>query len=251
MPTPNYTDTASDYKALFNAEGRSNASAAVTSNEQFDRDNLLHFIEKYFKTNVSGGFKLVNLRAFLHVLVKSVSMIADNKTSAILASTSIRVSSTATDRWYLGSITYGWNYFSWSQYIVGTLNENTTPNIFGSYSTMGIDVPFEIFSPRLTGTILKNSGTGDVDFIMYYTDQDDSGNTYLQNPVFIGKDTVNCAVTSTGYDINLTSAQDFKVPQGKKIFILVRNTSYSSGSDTLKISWSLSYNKRSTNYTIT
>lgn len=248
--TPNYTDQAASYKSLFNAQGRSNPGAAVKSNEQFDRDNLLHFIEDKFKTNVKGGFKLVNLRAFLHTLVKSISVDSDDKVGHILASSSMRISASAADRWYMGSLSYGWNYFSWSQYITGTLNSGTTPQIFGTYSNMAIDVPFEIFSPRLSGTVMNQGHTGDVDFIMYYTDQDDSSQTYLQNPVFICADTVNCAVLSTGYEINASSAVGFKVPQGKKIWLLVRNTGGGGTTETIKVSWSIAYDKRPTNYSL-
>lgn len=248
MATPNYTDQASSYKDKFNAQGRSNDSASVTANEQFDRDNLLHFIEENFKTNVKGGVKVENIRAFLHTLVKSSEIIADDKTFGCLAAGSFRVSATANNRWYFGSATYGWAYFSWSQFITTALSSSTTPVINGQFVHLGIEVPFEIFDVKISGTVINSSQTGDVDIIAFYTDQDNGTDTNLQNATFIGEDTVDCAVLSTGYDFSVSASTGSKIPQGKKIFIFVKATSHTSGSDFIRVSWNISYSKRSTNY---
>lgn len=248
MATPNYTDQASSYKSKFNAQGRSNDSAAVTANEQFDRDNLLHFIEENFKTNVKGGVKVENIRAFLHTLVKSSEIIADDKTFGCLAAGSFRVAATANNRWYFGSSSYGWAYFAWSQFTTTALSSTTTPNINGQYAHLGIQVPFEIFDVKISGTVINASQTGDVDIIAFYTDQDNGTDVNLQNPVFIGKQTVDCASLNTGYDFSVSASAGSKIPQGKKIFIFVKATSWTAGTDYVRLSWNISYSKRSTNY---
>ena len=90
--------------------------------------------------------------------------------------------------------------------------------------------------------------TGSVDLIAFYTDQDNGSDVLLQNATFIGKDTINCAITSTGYDFSISAASGSKIPAGKKIFFFVRATSWTAGIDYLRLSWGISYSKRSTNY---
>tara|TARA_X000001382_G_scaffold101953_1_gene76643 strand:+ start:5220 stop:5975 length:756 start_codon:yes stop_codon:yes gene_type:complete len=249
MATPNYTNEASNYNTKFTGQGRSNDSAAVTANEQFDRDNLLHFIEDNFKTNVKGGIKAENVRAFLHTLVKSVEVIADDKTFGSLAAGSFRVGATAADRWYYGSGTYGWAYFAWTQFTTVSLSNTVSPSILGQYSHLGIEVPFEVFDVKISGTVLNSSQAGNVDIIAFYADQDDGTNASLQNATFIGQKTVNCAVVSTGYDFAVESVAGSKIARGKKIFLFVKASSHTGGTDFVKVSWNISYSKRSTNYT--
>ena len=246
----NYTNEASNYSGKFNAQGRSNDSAAVTENEQLDRDNLLHFIEDKFKTNVKGGIKAENIRAFLHTLVKSVEVVADDKTFGCLAAGAFRVSATGANRWYFGSATYGWSYFAWSQFITTALSSTVPPVISGQFVHLGIEVPFEVFDVKISGTIMNASQTGNVDVIAFYTDQDDNSNSTLQNATFIGQQTVDCAVLNTGYDFSLSATAGSKIPRGKKIFFFVKATSFTSGTDFIRVSWSISYSKRSTNYSV-
>ena len=248
MATPNYTDQASDYKSKFTGQGRSNDSVDVSANEQFDRDNLLHFIEENFKTNVKGGVKLENLRAFLHTLVKSVEVVSDDKTFGSLAAGSFRISATANNRWYYGSSTYGWAYFAWSTFVTTALSSTVRPSIIGQYAHLGIHVPFEIFDVKISGTVVNSSATGDVDIIAFYTDQDNGTDVNLPNATFIAEQTVDCAIVNTGYDFSLSLAAGSKIPQGKKIFLFVKASSWTAGTDYVRVSWNISYSKRSTNY---
>ena len=248
MATPNYTDQASDYKSKFSAQSRSNDSAAVKGTEQFDRDNLLHFIEDKFKTNVKGGVKLENIRAFLHTLVKSVEVLKDDKTFGSLVSSTFRIGAGGSDRWYYGSVSYGWNYFSWSTFVTTNLGATSAPSIPGSNSHLGVHVPFEIFDTKISGTVMNTNQTGNVDLVAFYADQDNGSDTLLQNVTFIGKHTVNCAIVSTGYDFSISAVSGSKIPAGKKIFFFVRATSWTGGIDYLRLSWGISYSKRSTNY---
>ena len=127
MPTNNYNSSATLYKALFDALGRTPTVALVPENEEVNRDELLHFIEEKFKTGIKGGVTIDNLRAILHTIVKSALIKKDDIRQNLLMNKSIYVSSSATDRWYYGSYSYGWDFYSWSQYITCLLYTSPSP----------------------------------------------------------------------------------------------------------------------------
>lgn len=242
MPTDDYSNSAQSYKVLFSEQARSNDSAAIRANEQFDRDNLLHFVEDKFKTNKKGGVSLVNLRALFHTLIKSVSMVSDDNNFAVIGQRSGQISSTDASRFYHGNATYGFNGTDWSSYASGhtTLRANE--------STTAIKVPFEITFPTIKGYIQNSTSTGNVTIKAYYTDQDDGSNAYVQNPVLIGSKVVNCAITATNYDFTLPLA-DIKIPADKLIWILVQNTGHTSSTEYLKIGLTIYGNLHPANWT--
>tara|TARA_B110000967_G_scaffold128632_1_gene131407 strand:- start:14157 stop:14921 length:765 start_codon:yes stop_codon:yes gene_type:complete len=253
MPnTPDYTDQAASYALKFNAQSRSNDNAAVTANELVDRDNLLFFIEENFKTNVKGGVKLENLRAFLHALVKSVSVLSDDKTFAILMHTSFFMNTGAANRWYFGSQSSGWSSTSWSQYSTQAAINSTTPySMTGLYSNMGVDVPFEMRNFKVFGSVLNTSATGDVDIVLYYYDNDNPSFGTLQNPVFLCTvPTVTLASAATSYPFVGSASPSVVIPQGKKIFAFIRNTGHGgSGNETLRVTLGFQYSKYSSGFT--
>lgn len=253
MPnTPDYTAQAASYALKFNSQSRSNDSAAVTANELVDRDNLLFFIEENFKTNVKGGVKLENLRAFLHALVKSVSVLSDDKTFAILMHTSFFISTGAANRWYFGNQSSGWASTSWSQFNTQAAINSTTPApMTGFYSNMGVDVPFDIRNFRVFGSVLNTGSTGDVDIVVYYYDNDDASQSNLQNPVFLCTvPTIDIAVAGTSYSFVGSASPSVVVPQGKKIFAFIRNTGHGgAGTESLRIDLGYQYSKYSSGFT--
>tara|TARA_R110002072_G_scaffold276495_1_gene438165 strand:+ start:772 stop:1506 length:735 start_codon:yes stop_codon:yes gene_type:complete len=242
MPTDDYANSAASYKLLFSSQSRSNDSAAVTANEQFDRDNLLYFIEDKFKTNKTGGVSLTNLRAFFHILIKSVSMVSDDNNLAVIGQRSGSISTTDATRFYLGNSTYGFNGTEWSSYS----SSHTT--LRGQDSSVAIKAPFMISFPTIKGVIQNATSTGNVTIKAYYTDQDDGTSAYIQNPVLIGSTVVNCAVTATNYDFTLSVA-DMQIPANKLIWILVQNTGYTSSTEHLRIGATIYGNMHSANWT--
>lgn len=237
--TDNYTDSASGYSAVFSAQGRTNASAAITANEQADRDNLLHFVEDKFKTNVKGGFSLYNLRAFLHTLIKSIRVQADDKAYVVIGNRGGRISSGDAGRYYYGSSSSGYNTFS--SY---TSNES---NLSAQYSFNAISAPFELFDVSCKGTIQNGTSTGDITIKLLYSDQDNGVDNYVQNLTQIGSTTVDCAITDTGYDYAVSSV--VKVPAGKLIWLLIENTGHTSGTEYLYFTNCLYATTHSTNWT--
>jgi len=242
MPTDDYSNSASSYKLLFSSQSRSNDSAAVTANEQFDRDNLLHFVEEKFKTNKKGGVSLLNLRALFHTLIKSVSMVSDDNNLALIGQRSGQISSTSASRFYFGNSSYGFNNTSWSSY------SSSHTLLRSSESNAAMKVPFQITYPTIKGSIQNSSSTGNVTIKAYYTDQDNGSSSYVQNPVLIGSRVVNCAITDTNYDFTLPVA-DIKIPANKLIWILVQNTGYSSSVEYLRIALSIYGNTHPSNWT--
>lgn len=242
MPTDDYSNSASSYKLLFSSQSRSNDSAAVTANEQFDRDNLLHFVEEKFKTNKKGGVSLLNLRALFHTLIKSVSMVSDDNNLALIGQRSGQISSTSASRFYFGNSSFGFNNTSWSSY------SSSHTLLRSSESNAAMKVPFQITYPTIKGSIQNSSSTGNVTIKAYYTDQDNGSSSYVQNPVLIGSRVVNCAITDTNYDFTLPVA-DIKIPANKLIWILVQNTGYSSSVEYLRIALSIYGNTHPSNWT--
>lgn len=234
-----YTDSASSYKQKFTAQGRSNASAAITANEQQDRDNLLYFIENNFQTNVKGGITAENLRAFLHILVKSVRTQADDKSYVVIGNRGGRVSTSDAGRYYYGSSSTGYNTFS-------SYTTNLA-NLSAAYSFNSIRAPFQLFNVSCKGTIQNATSTGDVCIKMYYSDQDDGTNTYVQNLTLIGTTTVDCAITDTSYDYAINSTVN--VPEGKLIWCLVENTGHGSGTEYLYFTHCVFATRHSANWT--
>lgn len=244
MPTDNYTDTASSYLAKFLAQSRNNDSAALTANEQIDRDNLLHFIEENFKTGVKGGITAENLRAVLHALVKSTSIIADDDTTRPIFTRSGRISSTLDTRHYYGSSAFGFMYTSWSSYT------SNLANLPASGSNSAFLMPYDIYGATLNGTISKSTNAGDVTVSVYKSDKDDGTNTYVQNLTLIGKQTVTLAAVSTPTEFTVTTAspQD-KISADKLIWVVVTNDSWSSGTEYVTISCQFHGKERSSNWT--
>ena len=244
MPTDNYTASASSYIAKFLAQSRNNDSAALTANEQIDRDNLLHFIEENFKTGVKGGITAENLRAVLHALVKSTSVIADDDTTRPIFTRSGRISSTLAARHYYGSSSFGINYTSWSSYT------SNLANFPASASNSAFLMPYSIYGATLNGTISKTSNAGDVTVSLYQSDKDNGTDIYVQNLTLIGKEVVTLSAVSTPTEFTITSAspQD-KINADKLIWVVVTNDSYSSGTEYLTISCQFHGKERSSNWT--
>lgn len=238
--TPDYTSQAASYAAKLLGQSRTNDSAALTGNEQFDRDNLLYFIEDNFKTNVKGGFTLANLRAFLHILVKSCFVVADDAPTQVIAQRSGRIVSSSTIRFYYGSTTYGYMYHSWSSF---TTNINA---IDASYSHNAIKLPYDVYDLSVKGFVKNSSSTGNVSVHAYYGDQDNGSDLYVQNMTLIGTEVVNIAATNTNYNFSISLAG--KVEEGKMVWIMLKNDS-ASGSEIINIQATLFGTKRSANWT--
>lgn len=248
MATQDYTSVASSYKAKFAGQSRSQASAAVTSNEQFDRDNLLHFIEDNFKTNVKGGLTMENLRTFLHVLVKSSRIQNDDNSLGVLHSNSFSISSTGSSYHYFGNSTYGYNHYYWSQRISTTLSSTVLPSLIGSYGNMGVDCPFDISKFSCSGSISNTTSTGIVKVRFYYSDNDNDSSSKLGNMTYIGMSEVNCAVTDTNYNWSISTTTP--IPAGKKIFMFIQNEGWTSGIEHIKATITMSHQTLSSNWTI-
>jgi|TARA_R110000744_G_scaffold376068_2_gene490096 hypothetical protein len=244
MPnTPDYTSQAASYAEKLSGQSRSNASAAVKGSQQFDRDNLLYFIEDKFKTNVKGGFKLENLRAFLHFLVKSCFIVFDDSPVQVIAQRSGRIVASNVLRFYYGSTTYGYMYQSWSSF---TTNVNA---IDAAYSHNAIRLPYDVYDLTVRGFVKNSSSTGNVSIHAYYGDQDNGSDLYVQNMTLIGTDVVNIAATNTNYDFVMSLPG--KVPQGKMVWIMLKNDSGSGSSEIINIQATLFGTKRSSNWTAT
>jgi len=250
--TPDYNDQASSYSLKFSAQNRSGTITPVTSNEIANRDNLLYFIEDKFKTNVKGGFKLENIRAFLHSLVKSVPILADDKSYGVLMNTSFYISSSANNRWYFGSQTQGWNSYSWSQYTTNTVSSVSIPSVTGLYANMGVDVPFELSNFKVFGTILNLSQTGDIDIELFYYDSDEGAASNLENGVHICTvPTITCAAASTSYAFESSASPSLKIPKGKKVFAFIQNRGHGGGgTETLRVTMGYQYSRHSPNFTV-
>jgi len=247
MPTNDYNSSASIYKALFDALNRTPAVALVPENEEYNRDELFHFIEEKFKTNIKGGITAENLRAVLHTIVKSSIIKKDDERQGLLMAKSFQVSSGAADRWYLGNFTYGWDYHIWSQYVTNTnLDSSNIPSISGSFAHLAIDVPFPLYNFTVKGSVSNTVGTGIVDMAFFYSDNDDSSNVFLQNVTFITSLQVDCNVTQTAIAFSQSVGDSFVIPEGKKIFAFIRNTGYDNN-EKLRINLQYQYtNKVST-----
>lgn len=248
MPTQDYTVSASDYNLGFSSQNRSTStSAAVTANTQWDRDNLLHFIEENFKSEVRGGVKLENLRAFLHVLVKSARIQKDDSGLGVLISNSFQISSSAANRYYFGNQTYGFAYHNWSQINTQALSATTLPSIASVFSNMGVNSPFEFKKFFCRGSVANMTSTGVVDIKFYYADDDNNAASLLANVVYVGTAQVNCAVTDTAYSWAMSSV--IPIPAGKKIFMFVRNTGYASSTEFIRVSYTMYFELLSESWT--
>ena len=246
MPTDNYEDSANSYWLKFQAQSRSNDSAALTANEQQDRDNLLHFIEDNFKTGVKGGVKVEDLRAFLHLLVKSAHIQADDQNSRVLFSRGGRLSTTSATRHYYGSSTYGWTYTSWSSYAT------TVTNLYGSSANNAFVMPYSVKKIQAKGTIKKTAGSGDVTIRVYQSDGDDGSNTYVQNQELIMEKTIDVAVANDVYEFTIDPApadRDNTILTGRYIWVVVTNDGWTSGTEYLAMSIEISGQELSTNWT--
>lgn len=244
MPT-DYTSTAAGYKALLSAQGRNNASAAVNNNEQFDRDNLLHFLEENFQSN-GQGVSIERFRALLHVLIKSVRVQKDDYSRQILVNRACRIATSSTTRNYCPSAYYGFMYSYWSTFFTGTFSSTTLPSIGAQNGNAFPTTPFDCWDLKSEGFVQNSTTTGDVHIHMCYADPDDASNTNMQNVVFIGQTTVNCAVTDTDYPYAIQHTG--KIPQGKKIIMLVRNAGWTSGTETLYFSNTITFSTHNSNY---
>ena len=250
MPTQDYSDAANSYNLKFSGQSRSAATpASVSSNHQWDRDNLLHFIEDNFKSGIRNSVSVEDLRAFFHILVKSVRNQVDDSSYGILAASTMRISTGAANRYYYGSQTYGWAYHIWSQYTTSDLDNTTLPSISGLHSITGVVAPFDLYNFGCRLTLMNDTSTGDVDIKFYYGDSDENASANIQNMTYIGQvPTKSLAVTDTGYDAVMTST--VKVPAGKRVYMFVRNTGWTSGTEYLRISWTMFYETHSANWTV-
>jgi hypothetical protein len=248
MPTPDYTSQAAGYKALLNGQNRNNASADVSANEQFDRDNLLHFLEENFKTN-GNGVSIENFRALMHTLIKSVRVQKDDYSKQILVNRAFRILSSSAGRSYFPSPYYGFMYGYWSTFFTGTFSSTTLPSVGASNGNSFPLTPMDCWDLKSSGFVQNSTSTGDIHIWMAYADPDDATNTNMQNLVFIGETTVNCAITDTDYPYSIQHVG--KIPQGKKIIMLVRNAGWTSSTETLYISNSLVFSSHNSNYSQT
>ena len=213
MPTNDYNSSALIYKALFDALNRTPTVALVPENEEYNRDELLHFIEEKFKTGIKGGITAENLRATLHTIVKSSINKQDDEREGVLAMISPYVNSGANNRWYFGNFTNGWNEGLWSQYVTTTtIDSSSQPTINGLFSHMGIKVPFTLYNFKVFGSVAKSAGTGIVDFALVYTDEDNNSNVNMQNVVHLLNFSVDCTVTSTSFAFSQTVSSSVIIP---------------------------------------
>lgn len=245
MPTPDYTSQSEVYRGLLNGQNRNNASAAVSNNDQFDRDNLLHFLEENFQSN-GQGVSIEKFRALIHTLIKSVNVQKDDYSRQVLCCRSARVSSAATNRSYFVSPYYGFMYTYWSTYFVGTFDESTLPSVSASNGPAFPSLPLDAWDLTATGTIQNASSTGDVQIFMCYADMDDATNANLQNTTFIGTTTVDCAITDTDYAWTIQFSG--KIPKGKKILTFVRNAGWAAGNEILYFNQNITFSTHNTNY---
>ena len=245
MPTPDYTSAAAGYKALLTAQGRNNSSADVNNNEQFDRDNLLHFVEENFQSN-GEGVSIERFRALLHTLIKSVRVQRDDYSRQILANRAFRVASSATNRNYIPSPYYGFMHSYWSTFFVGTFSSTTLPNVGASNGNSFPLTPMDCWDLKSSGFVQNSTSTGEIHIWMAYADPDDATNTNMQNLVFIGETTVDCAITDTDYPYAIQHTG--KIPVGKKIIMFVRNSGHTSGTETLYVSNTLMFSSHNSNY---
>ena len=244
MPT-DYTSAAAGYKALLNAQGRNNSSADVSNNEQFDRDNLLHFLEENFQSN-GKGVSIERFRALLHALIKSVRVQKDDYSRQILVNRACRVASSTSNRNYIPSSYYGFMYSYWSTFFVGTFSDTTLPSIGAQNGNSFPHTPLDCWDLKSEGFVQNSTSTGEVHIWMGYADPDDATNTNMQNLVFIGQTTVDCAITDTDYPYAIQHTG--KIPQGKKIIMFVRNSGWTSGTETLYVSNTMTFSTHNSNY---
>lgn len=238
--TDDYNLSASRYKDLFTAQALPVTVAALNSGEQFDRDNLLYFIENNFKSNVKGGVTLENLRAFLHILVKSTRNQTDDGSRIVLATRLARCFTLAADRYYYGDTTYAGA--SWVAY---TTNVS---QILAQRAYLGVVAPFDLHYAGVSGTVTNVSGSGDVEVSLYYTDVDSVGaSSYLANPTLVGSVTID-ATQNTSHSFDLVSSNT--IPKGKIAWVLLRNAGFTgSSTDYVYLSHSIYGSTSSINYT--
>jgi len=218
--TDDYKSTAAIYKNLFDDQGRVGETAIVSSSEQFNRDNLLHFIEDNFKSNVKGGVTLENLRAFLHTLVKSTRNYPDDTSNVILVSRFGKCFTGATNRYYYGDNNYGGEM--WSSYVTDV------EAIPAERAYNGIVAPFDLRNAGMAGVINNRNASGDVEVSLYYTDED-TGVTSLANATLVGSITID-ATAYHSHNFEITSS--VTIPKGKVVWALLKNDGYDgSGSD--------------------
>jgi hypothetical protein len=246
MPTQDYTTVAAAYKAFFSTQNRSGSSAEVSANEQFDRDNLLHYLEENFKTN-GGGVSLEKFRALMHTLIKSVKVQKDDFSVDVLLSRACRIASASTSRNYFPSSYYGYLYNYWSTFESGDLSDTTLPTVSAAYGNSFPETPFELWDLQGKGYIQNSSSTGEVTITMYYCDPDDATNGNFQNVVYVGADTVDCVITDTDYAWNIQGSG--RIPSNKKILTFVRNDGWTASTETLYFSQTLTYSKHNASYT--
>lgn len=224
--TQDYNVAASNYQESVASQNRSVDKVVVESSEQFDRDNLLHFVEDKFKTNVKGGVTLFNLRAIFHAIIKSTANIVDNvvgKKTVPIVNFGGRVYSTSATRYYYGNSTFGLNHTTWSSYV-----SNLAFGVPAASTAAGYNTSIDLQNVSIKGTVANTSHTGDVDVYIYTSDQDDGG-TFIDNFALVASTTVNCAVQNDSYtfEINTTTT----IPAGKIVYLLIKNTGY-TGSGT-------------------
>ncbi len=235
--TDDYTLAASNYLADFLTQSRSGTVAAVDSEEQFDRDNLLHFIEDNFKSNIKGGVTLESLRAFLHILVKSTRNQSDDDSKVVLATRLAKCYTYADDRYYYGDNNHAGSL--WVSYVidVAAIPANKAYN--------GIVAPFDLHSVGMTGIINPTGSSGDVEIALYYTDED-TGATSLANATLVGTTTLNSTqYNSTNFEIN----SSVTIPKGKIIWALLRNHGWGSGIDYVYFQHTIFGSAHSANWT--
>ena len=222
--TDDYKLSAPLYQETIDNQGRTETPIVVDSSQQFDRDNLLHFIEDKFKSNVRGGISPYNLRTLLHSIVKSfVNLADDNLRSSTLFGASARISMYASTRYYYGHSSYGYNANSWTSY-TSSLSAFSKTNTFASYKTA-----FAVRDVSVKGSIKMSSMTGNIEVTLAYCDPDDglSSPTYVDMNV-VATQNVTSTVLHDVYDISINTTST--IPPNKHIFVFFRFTNHPNSS---------------------
>ena len=234
--TDDYKLSAPLYQETLDNQGRTEAPLTVESSQQFDRDNLLHFIEDKFKSNVRGGVSIYNLRTLLHSIVKSfVNVKDDDARRTTLVHQQARLYFYG-NQYYYGTSTAGWGSGYWNNYS-STLGGFAKINLNSSYRT-----EFAVKNISLIGSIKSTSSSayGDVEVTLAYSEVDDLLSSPSTTPMnVVGTHTVAISSLNDNYPINIVTTQT--IPPNKLIFVFFRYVDH-PGSGTKYMTFSFSIN---------
>lgn len=238
--TDNYKQSAPLYQEAFDNQNRAETPSVIDSGQQFDRDNLLHFIEDKFKSNVRGGISIFNLRALFHTMVKSFSNIKDdNRRNIPFFFVSGRFGAYYSTRYYLGSSTYGLTTSTWSTYS----SNPTTSGVSKSYLNSSLITSFPLEGVSVKGQLkmTTSSGTGDViEVSLGYCEPDDGLSSPSSHVVtMVGSSDTMLSVLNDVYTFSFDCTET--IPPNKCVLLFFRNTTH-PGNSTIYTSFSASVN---------